>query len=258
MKKSDCSKIWLMTFLVGFFLALPPVALAQTVEIITEGSYQMGDNDTPALAEERALLKAKRLAVEEAGVYIASYTNIKNLKISDDNVISLAAGFLRISILDTQRTQVGNGMAVKVKIKAIVDGEKFTTAIKSTLSTPQIIPLVNELGVVKFNGVYQATSYYGQGNYYYYYYRFFPDGTVASYFTPVKDNLSAVYKSLEAAPAGKGKYSLQNGQLRFTLNFLKGNIDYQGMIVEDQLRLTFHSNIINTNGGYECKFIEMN
>ncbi|MGH7387416.1 MAG: hypothetical protein ACREIZ_03005, partial [Candidatus Methylomirabilales bacterium] len=38
--------------------------------VVAEASYVMGDSDTLAGAEEAALLRAKRKAVEEAGVYI--------------------------------------------------------------------------------------------------------------------------------------------------------------------------------------------
>ena len=49
-------------------------AFAETKEIISEGTYNMGDGETPTVAESRALLQAKRTAVEEAGTYVESYS----------------------------------------------------------------------------------------------------------------------------------------------------------------------------------------
>ena len=39
-------------------------AFAETKEIISEGAYNMGDGETPTVTESRALLQAKRTAVE--------------------------------------------------------------------------------------------------------------------------------------------------------------------------------------------------
>jgi hypothetical protein len=266
MKNIHCKQIWIMTFLVFVFLALASTAFAQSVEIIAEGVYQMGDNDTPSVAEDRALLKAKRNAVEEAGTYIASFTSVENFQVTDDKLVALSAGAIKVSVLDTKRTQIGNGMEIRVKIKALVDTERLEGIIKkigavqknTTVADIGSQPAADDIGIMRFNGLYQAVSYHGQGHYYYYYYRFFPNGTVNSYSSPVNDRVPDVYKSLELAPSGKGKYSVQNGVVIFTLTFPKGNIDYKGTMIEDNLRLVFHSYIINTDGGYDCKFIEMN
>jgi hypothetical protein len=268
MRNTYCKQIWIMAFVVLVLLTLAPSAFAQSVEIFAEGVYQMGDNDTPSAAEDRALLKAKRNAVEQAGTYIASYTNVKNLQVTDDNLIALSAGAIKVNVLDTKRTQIGNGMEIRVKIKALVDTERLDEFIKNlgavqkstTVTThgSQPAPTSVDMGIIKFNGLYQAVSYHGQGHYYYYYYRFFPNGTVSSYSSPFNDLVSDVYKSLELAPSGSGNYFVQNGEMTFSLIYPKGNIDYKGTMVDDNLRLVFHSYIINTDGGYDCKFIEVN
>ena len=268
MRNIHCKQTWIMTLVVLVFLALTPTAFAQSVEILAEGVYQMGDNDTPSVAEDRALLKAKRNAVEQAGSYIASYTSVENFQVTDDKLVALSAGAIKVSVLDTKRTQIGNGMEIRVKIKALVDTERLDAVIKNlgavqkntTIASGDAQPALASVdrGIIRFNGLYQAVSYHGAGHYYYYYYRFFSNGTVSSYFSPLNDRVSDVYKSLALAPAGKGKYSVQNGEVTFSLAFPKGNINYKGTMVEDNLRLVFHSYIINTDGGYDCKFIEMN
>jgi len=226
----------------------------------------MGDNYTPTAAEERALLKAKRNALEQAGTYIGSCTSIKNFQVTDDNVVALYVGVIRVSVLDTKRTQMGNGM--EIKIKAIVDTEMLNTFIENLRAKEnnntvksreyQLATTAGDAKIINFNGLYQAVSYHGQGHYYYYYYRFFPNGRVSSYFSPLDDHVSDVYKALDISPSGNGNYFVQNGEIKFSLNFPKGNIDYTGKMVENKLRLEFHSYIINTDGGYDCKFIEVN
>jgi hypothetical protein len=111
--------------------------------------------------------------------------------------------------------------------------------------------------IVKFNGVYQSVTYLGQGHYYYYYYRFFPNQTVGNYSSPFQERLSDVYKALELAPSGSGKYSVSNGEIKFSFTYAKGTVDYIGTMSEDKLHLVSHSNIINTDGRVDCDFIEV-
>ncbi|OGP11798.1 MAG: hypothetical protein A3G39_02565 [Deltaproteobacteria bacterium RIFCSPLOWO2_12_FULL_43_16] len=63
-------------------LFLPLHVSAQTKEIIAEGTYNMGDGETPSVAESRALLQAKRTALEQAGTYVESYSKVINLQLT--------------------------------------------------------------------------------------------------------------------------------------------------------------------------------
>jgi len=47
---------------------------AETKEIIAEGAYNMGDGETPTVAESRALLPAKRTAVEDVLFSTVAYS----------------------------------------------------------------------------------------------------------------------------------------------------------------------------------------
>src|SRR4030067_1541268 len=58
-----CVSFFAMTLL----LFLPSVGFTESKEIISEGTYNMGDGETPTVAESRALLQARRTALEEAG-----------------------------------------------------------------------------------------------------------------------------------------------------------------------------------------------
>ena len=71
---------YLFTITTALLLFLPSLGFSQTKEIIAEGTYNMGDGETPSVAESRALLQAKRTALEQAGTYVESYTKVKNLQ----------------------------------------------------------------------------------------------------------------------------------------------------------------------------------
>ena len=75
---------YIIAVVCAFLLFYPSPGSAQTKEIISEGTYNMGDGETPSVAESRALLQAKMIALEEAGTYVESYSKLKDLKLTQD------------------------------------------------------------------------------------------------------------------------------------------------------------------------------
>ena len=115
---------------VTLLLLLPAVSFSGTKEIIAEGTYHMGDGETPSVAESRALLQAKRVAVEQAGTYVESYSKVINLQLTEDEIQVLASGLMEVTILDKKRSIVGDGFSFSVKIKAIVHPDKMEEMAK--------------------------------------------------------------------------------------------------------------------------------
>ena len=101
-------------------LFLPSIGYAEVKEIIAEGTYNMGDGETPLVAESRALVNAERIAIEQAGSYIESYSKIKNWQLMEDEIQVLSSGVLEVTILDKKRTIIEEGFKFWVKIKARV------------------------------------------------------------------------------------------------------------------------------------------
>src|SRR3989337_4288140 len=121
--------LFLATMIISL-LFLPLHVSAQPKEIISEGTYNMGDGETPSVAESRALLQAKRTALEQAGTYVESYTKVKNLQLTKDEIQVLAAGLMEVTILDKKRTVVGDGIHFWVQIKAKVNPDKIEEMAK--------------------------------------------------------------------------------------------------------------------------------
>jgi len=90
----------------------------------------MGDGETPSVAESRALLNAKRVALEQAGTYVESYTKVENMQVTKDEIQVLASGIMEVEILDKKRTIVGDGFRFWVKIKAKVNPDKIQEMAK--------------------------------------------------------------------------------------------------------------------------------
>jgi len=112
------------------FVFVPSLAWAGTKEIISEGTYNMGDGETPMDAEAQALLQAKRGAMEQAGTYIESYTKLKNLQLAEDEIQVIATGVIEIEVLDKKRAIVGDGINFWVKIKARVSTDRIEEMAK--------------------------------------------------------------------------------------------------------------------------------
>lgn len=121
---------YLSNFFVLIILLLPAAVSAEVKEIICEGTYNMGDGETPGVAESRALLNAKRIAVEQAGTYVESYSKVKNYQLTEDEIKIMASGSMEVTILDKKRTVVGDGFHFWVKIKALVDSDKMEVMAK--------------------------------------------------------------------------------------------------------------------------------
>ncbi|MDQ5986555.1 MAG: Photosystem I assembly protein Ycf3 [Syntrophus sp. SKADARSKE-3] len=111
--------------IVLLLLLVPMISFAETRTIISEGSYNMGDGETPSVAESRALLNAKRTALEQAGTYVQSYSKTRNYQLTEDEVKVIASGLMQAKILDKKRTIVGDGFRFWVKIQAMVNAEKM-------------------------------------------------------------------------------------------------------------------------------------
>lgn len=124
-------KIILLSLLLLLFYG---TCYAETNEIIAEGTYVMGDDDTPAIAEERALINAKRMALEQAGTYLASYSKTINLELTKDEIETIAKGSLQTTVIDKKRMPNSEGtLNFWVKIRCIVN----TDDIKSENIKPR-------------------------------------------------------------------------------------------------------------------------
>jgi len=125
MKKHPLIASSLLFFVSFSFLSLAPLSFAETKEIVAEGTYVMGDGETPIVAEGRAVEQAKRLAVEQAGAYVKSYSHVKNFEIAEDEIEVLASGMMEISVLDKKRSIEADAVKFWVKIKAVVTPDKI-------------------------------------------------------------------------------------------------------------------------------------
>jgi len=85
----------------------------------------MGDGETPSVAESRALINAKRVALEQAGTYVESYSKVEKLQLTKDEIQVLTSGIMKIEILEKKRSVMGDGFHFWIKIRAEIDPDSI-------------------------------------------------------------------------------------------------------------------------------------
>ncbi|MGH7148259.1 MAG: hypothetical protein ACREIJ_10230, partial [Nitrospiraceae bacterium] len=85
----------------------------------------MGDGETPSFAEAMVLQKAKQTALEEAGTYVQSYTKVRNLDLTAEEIQTIAGGVMKVEVLEQTRTLIGDGLRFYTKIRATVTTDQM-------------------------------------------------------------------------------------------------------------------------------------
>ena len=105
--------------LVSLVTAAPAGAEIRT--ITATGEYRMGDNDTRTDAKRLALMDAKRLALEQAGTYLESVSEVKNLQVSRDEIRTYAAGIVEVKEQAANSKMEGETTVVHVDVTVQID-----------------------------------------------------------------------------------------------------------------------------------------
>lgn len=93
---------------------------AEPTVVTAEGKYVMGDLDSKKDARMLALMEAKRIALEKAGTYVESSTEVKNFSLTKDQINTLAAGVMSVDILKEDWTISGQNMMATIVIRATI------------------------------------------------------------------------------------------------------------------------------------------
>ena len=114
--------------LLAALLLTPLPAGAEVKEIFAEGTYIMGDGETPSVAQERAIQEAKRYAVEQAGTYLETFTEVQNMQLTRDEIRVFASGIVQTTVIEQKRA-LGNNDSLRfyVKVRCLVDSDSIQT-----------------------------------------------------------------------------------------------------------------------------------
>lgn len=96
-------------------------ANAEIKVIEADSSYIMGDNDSKIDARRIAVQEAKRKALDTAGTYIESLTEVKNMALSRDEVRAYSAGILEAEIVSEDMKGTAEHPEIFIKVKCRID-----------------------------------------------------------------------------------------------------------------------------------------
>ena len=114
--------------MLGASLTFLPIAHAEIKTYDGIGEYIMSDFETPDIAKQRAKVRAEQNAVEQAGVYVKSYTKIVNHVVTTDEVMAIANNIIKIvdeRYTITPNNDTGGSFRVNVAIKVVIDSDKI-------------------------------------------------------------------------------------------------------------------------------------
>jgi hypothetical protein len=99
-------------------------------EIEAKGRYHLGDNDSKLVGHRLAMLEAKRNALEKAGTYVQSITEVKDYQLTRDEIRTYSAGILRVEeTREPEWVMVGRNLEVTVYVKVQVDDQDVARKI---------------------------------------------------------------------------------------------------------------------------------
>lgn len=127
--------------IIGGNFLIAPVANAEVKTYTGEGEYLMNDFETPDVAKQRAKSRAEQNAQEQAGVYLESYSHMKNFELLSDEIITISSGIMKI--LDVKFNQDfvanGQGILIHVTIKAEIDSDNMDKWLNKSIEERRTI-----------------------------------------------------------------------------------------------------------------------
>jgi len=122
-------KRYIVIVIVGFFFVMSAVTLAHAQKIVQAQGTASIQKDFVAIARDRAIADAQRLAVEQAvGVMISNETMVENYQVISDKILQQSKGYIQsYEVLSDQR----QGDIYKVTIQAVVSTDQIRNDLEA-------------------------------------------------------------------------------------------------------------------------------
>jgi tetratricopeptide (TPR) repeat protein len=113
------------SFSILIVLLSTDLSIAKQVTFEREYTYQASEADSKLSCRTIALAQVKRLLLEELGTYLESCTEIKDYKLTRDQITTLTAGIVQTEIINEK----WDGQAYILKAKIVADPDSVLKAI---------------------------------------------------------------------------------------------------------------------------------
>lgn len=104
-----------------FTILIPFSAHAEVKVVESDSAYIMGDNDSKVDVRRIAIQEAKRKALELAGTYVESLTQVRNYQLSKDEIKTYAAGVMETEVVSEEMRGTTEHPEIYVKTRCKID-----------------------------------------------------------------------------------------------------------------------------------------
>ena len=115
------------------FLFLTATAFAEKVTFVKEYNYNASDLDSKVSSRTIALELVKRLLLEELGTYLISETEVKNFRLTKDQVTTYSAGVVSAEVVDEK----WDGKTYYLKAKVSADPVEVAKSLQNIVNDKQ-------------------------------------------------------------------------------------------------------------------------
>jgi len=115
------------------FLFLTATAFAEKVTFVKEYNYNASDLDSKVTSRAIALEQVKRLLLEELGTYLISETEVKNFRLTKEQVTTYSAGIVSAEVVDEK----WDGKTYYLKAKVSADPEEVIKSLQNIVNDKQ-------------------------------------------------------------------------------------------------------------------------
>lgn len=114
-------------------LFLTATAFAEKVTFVKEYNYNASDLDSKVSSRAIALEQVKRLLLEELGTYLISETEVKNFRLTKDQVTTYSAGVVSAEVMDEK----WDGKTYYLKAKVSADPAEVAKSLQNIANDKQ-------------------------------------------------------------------------------------------------------------------------
>lgn len=129
-----------ITFLfIALCLVAAGAARAEVRTVTTSHTCLVGDSETKNDVRRACFLEAKRKAVEQAGTYVESLTEVREYALSADQVRSFAAAMVTVEEVSEKFSLQGENLSLTVTVRARVDPDAARERLAAAAKDPGVL-----------------------------------------------------------------------------------------------------------------------
>jgi hypothetical protein len=120
-------------------LGAATAARAEVRTVTASHTCLVGDSETKNDVRRACFLEAKRKAVEQAGTYVESLTEVREYSLSADQVRSFAAAVVEVEEVSEKFAVQGENLALTVTVRARVDPDAAKERLAAAARDPKVL-----------------------------------------------------------------------------------------------------------------------